>query len=234
MQCLSCLEIGLAKFDNLTKQKYMICAIGRKEEFSNAHLISKGLCLHDLVKRSNNMFGGILLYQYGHSLFFATFGIYFSTTIFKVYIEEISWINEMVLMFSLANILLVIFKVYKIYMMQAKGQVLCNHFASIKDNLENMSLVFARNLDFEEERKLRVLISRFSTNSSPIRPCDVFDMNTASFVSISGIILTYLIVLLQFKLSVNTYDNPMNVTLADLPSLLENMTIADLQALVQN
>lgn len=233
MQCLSCLEIALAKFDHLTKQKYMICAVGSTDDLSNENIISKGLCLYDLVKKANNMFGGILLYQYGHSLFFATFGIYFSTTIFKVYIEEISWINEMVLMFSLANIILVIFKIYKIYMMQAKGQVLCNHFASIKDNLENMSLIFARHLDFEEERKLRVLISRFST-PSPIRPCDVFDMNTASFVSISGIILTYLIVLLQFKLSVNNYDNPMNVTLGDLPSLLENKTIADLQALIQN
>ena len=234
MQCLSCLEIALAKFDHLTKKKYMICAIGGADDLSNENIISKGLCLHDLVKRANNMFGGILLYQYGHSLFFATFGIYFSTTILKVYIEEINWINEMVLMFSLANIIMVIFKIYKIYMMQAKGQVLCNHFASIKDNLENISLVFARNLDFEDERKLRVLISRFSTTSSPIRPCDVFDMNTASFVSISGIILTYLIVLLQFKLSVNTYENPTNVTLSDLPSLLENMTIADLEALVQN
>ena len=233
MQCLSCLEIALAKFEKLTRDKYMICAIGNTEEFSNENLISKGLYLYDLVKKVNNMFGGILLYQYGHSLFFATFGIYFSTTIFKVYIEEISWINEMVLMFSLANILIVVFKIYKIYMMQAKGQVICNHFASIRDNLENMSLVFAKHLDLEAERKLRILISRFSANSSPIRPCDVFDMNTASFVSISGIILTYLIVLLQFKLSVNTSDNPTNVTLGDLPSLLENKTIADLEALIR-
>ena len=58
-------------------------------------------------------------------------------------------------------------------------------------------------------------------------------MNTASFVSISGIILTYLIVLLQFKLSVNTSDNPTNVTLGDLPSLLENKTIADLEVLIR-
>ena len=207
---------------------------GRGQDESNENIISKGFSLYELVQQANNIFGGIILMQYGFSLFFATFGIYFSTTIFTVYNKELGSVNEMVLAFSLANIITVIFMIYKIFMMQAKGQAFCCHFAAIKENLESILMVFARQLDSEEEKKLEILISRFSTKSSPIRPCDVFDVNTSSFISISGIIITYLIVLLQFKLNAKPLDNPMNVTLADLPTLLEDKTIQDLQALVQN
>ena len=231
MQCIGCLDIALLKYDQLAKKKSTSMDSMNQTIES---IILKGLSLHELVIRANNMFGGIILMEYGFSLFFATFGIYFSTTIFKVYIKELAWVNEMVLVFSLLNICLFLLMIYKIYMMQSKGQVLCNHFAAIKVTLESMSIIFARHLGLEDEKRLALLISRFSATSSPIRPCDVFDVNTSSFISISGIILTYLIVLLQFKLSVGAYDNPANVTLADLPWLLENKTIADLQELVQN
>ena len=44
------------------------------------------------------------------------------------------------------------------------------------------------------------LIEEFS-RTSVIRPMDVFDMNYATATSVYGIVLTYIIVLLQFKLS---------------------------------
>ena len=231
MQCIGCLDIALLRYDQLAKKK---SAYMDNTDQTIESIILKGLSLHELVMRANNMFGGIILMEYGFSLFFATFGIYFSTTIFNVYIKELAWVNEMVLVFSLVNICLFLLMIYKLYMMQSKGQVLCNHFAAIKDDLEGMSIIFARYLGLEDEKRLGVLISRFSAASSPIRPCDVFNVNTSSFISMSGIILTYLVVLLQFKLSVGSYDNPTNITLVDLPWLLENKTIADLQALVQN
>jgi hypothetical protein len=43
-----------------------------------------------------------------------------------------------------------------------------------------------------------ILIERFS-KPAPIPPKDVFNMNWASGVSIAGLIVTYMIVLLQFK-----------------------------------
>jgi hypothetical protein len=49
-------------------------------------------------------------------------------------------------------------------------------------------------------RQLEVLIGQFS-KSSPIRPKDIFDMNLAAGNSVGGVILTYLIVMIQFKIS---------------------------------
>ena len=37
--------------------------------------------------------------------------------------------------------------------------------------------------------------------SSPLRPLDMFNMNYSSGISISSIVFTYMIILLQFKMS---------------------------------
>ena len=67
-----------------------------------------------------------------------------------------------------------------------------------------------------------------------IRPCGVFDMNTANFVSIGGIILTYLIVLLQFKFSAEKDENRFNLNVEDMPSLLGNCTLDEFFAFMDD
>ncbi len=46
--------------------------------------------------------------------------------------------------------------------------------------------------------RLHLLTVHFS-NSSPIRPLDIFSMNYASTASVAGLMFTYLIVLMQFR-----------------------------------
>ena len=60
------------------------------------------------------------------------------------------------------------------------------------------------------------------------------DMDAANFVSIGGLILTYLIVLMQFKLGTPDDTLGLNMTLSDLPIFLENRTIEDLRNLMNN
>ena len=49
-----------------------------------------------------------------------------------------------------------------------------------------------------EKNKMDILIVRFS-NSGPIRPLDVFNLNYASAASTIGLLVTYIIVLMQFR-----------------------------------
>ena len=58
--------------------------------------------------------------------------------------------------------------------------------------------------------------------------------DAANFVSIGGLILTYLIVLMQFKLGTPDDTIGLNMTLSDLPIFLENKTIEDLRNLMNN
>ena len=59
-------------------------------------------------------------------------------------------------------------------------------------------------------------------------------MNTANFVSIGGIILTYLIVLLQFKFSAEKDQNRFSLNVEDMPSLLGNSTLEEFLAFLDN
>ena len=53
-------------------------------------------------------------------------------------------------------------------------------------------------IEERQRRELALLIDRFSL-PSPIRPHDMFDLNRASNLGINNTILTYLVILLQFK-----------------------------------
>ena len=123
--------------------------------------------------------------------------------------------------------------VRRLYIFQAEGQSLTNKYARIKQNLDHISINIADNIKPKEERQLEVLISHFSC-PCPVRPCDIFNMNSANFVSVGGLIITYLIVLMQFKLSNSDDMGGHNMTLSDVPKFLGNRTIPELLDLMRN
>ena len=49
-----------------------------------------------------------------------------------------------------------------------------------------------------EKNKMDILILRFS-ETGPIRPLDIFNLNYASAASTIGLLVTYIIVLMQFR-----------------------------------
>ena len=197
-------------------------------------IISRGLPFIELKQIVNKMFGCLILAEYGLNLFYTTFGIYFSITVINVYNTELGSIDMLVLFFSSYSIMLVILSISRIYIFQAKGQCLSNKYARIQQNLDHISINFADKLARKQEKKLEVLISHFSAACSPVRPCDVFNMDAANFVSVGGLIITYLIVLLQFKVGESNDNNGLNMTLADVPQFLGNRTVSELLELMRS
>ena len=53
-------------------------------------------------------------------------------------------------------------------------------------------------IEDRQRRELDLLIDRFSC-PCPIRPLDMFDLNRACLLGLNNTILTYLVILLQFK-----------------------------------
>ena len=226
LQCIGCWDRALYQYEQITLKW------NQSPENKVACLISRGFPFIELNQIVNNMFGGLILAEYGLNLFYTTFGIYFSTTIIDVYNTDLGCVDKLVLFFASFSIMLVILSISRIYILQARGQRLSNKYARIRQNLENILITFADKLERKEERQLEVLISHFSATTSPIRPCDVFNMDTANFVSVGGLIITYLIVLLQFKLGDS--NDTMNMTLADVPKFLGNRTVTELLDLMRN
>ena len=65
-----------------------------------------------------------------------------------------------------------------------------------------MRMENAKRLTAEETLEIDTLVEWLSFSSrAPIRPMDTFDMNYSSGASIVGLILTYMIILMQFKVS---------------------------------
>ena len=53
--------------------------------------------------------------------------------------------------------------------------------------------------------RMDYLMEEFSS-PCPIRPADMFDMNLATMISLAGLLLTYVIVFLQFKMGEDAGD----------------------------
>ena len=230
MQTLGCLNLALRRYRSFTDQKKFKLSMNTNKLDS---LISRGLSLSELSMMANNMFGKIFFMEYAVNLLYATFGAYFSTSIIYVYDSELGRINQLILILSMFNIAQAVFSTYRVHLMQNQGQKMCDQFYAIKKNLEDVCVTSSKNLDSEDAKKLDVLISRFA-ETSPIRPCGVFDMNAANFVSIGGIILTYLVVLLQFKFSAEKDENRFSLNFEDMPALLGNSTLDEFMAFLDN
>ena len=79
---------------------------------------------------------------------------------------------------------------------QASQQDLAEAFARNRRSLGQLQV--RDGIEERQRRELALLIERFSL-PSPIRPLDMFDLNRASLLGINNTILTYLVILLQFK-----------------------------------
>ena len=83
---------------------------------------------------------------------------------------------------------------------------MCEDVAEARERIQRMRMDNAKRLTAEETLEVDTLVDWLSFSSrAPIRPMDVFDMNYSSGASIMGLILTYMIILLQFKVSEVSY-----------------------------
>ncbi len=81
------------------------------------------------------------------------------------------------------------------------GQRANDLYRAVRKNLQDLKIRFAtQTLPVETEVELDTLVDRFET-SGPIAPKNVFEMNYSSSAALVSTIVTYLIVLIEFKSS---------------------------------
>ncbi len=112
-------------------------------------------------------------------------------------------IQVMGCLFFTSHIFISIISAGRMFKWQEAGQRLSNRYDRIRDNLLASRIQLASaaaNVTDSEKAKMDSLIGQLSRDSAPMRPMDVFNLNSASFVSLGGIIFTYMLVLLQLKI----------------------------------
>ncbi len=83
--------------------------------------------------------------------------------------------------------------------MQQSGQRACSLYAKVREQLQRERTRQSDRLSHKVLAKLDLLLSRLAQHASPLRPLGVFSIDRATAVSLAGVILTYMVVLLQFK-----------------------------------
>ena len=145
---------------------------------------------------NNEMFGSILILETAVGLLTEVITLFFGLVMFTAF--QNGEINTYILQFGLGQLFLGLFYYMRRMFLTTAGQKLCNVYGKIKLNLQKF--MGSHKLEDMENIQLNILIDQFSV-AAPIRPYDVYNLNYASGFSVDGLMITYIIVLLQFKLA---------------------------------
>ena len=185
-QCFSCLDLGLEKF----KRKAEVTDIDGLPA-----LLNEGFALVDLVDRANVMFGGVLFLTYFVGIVSTIAGLFFSVNFVIAAIGEN--LTPTIGVLSAMSVCIVLCGQIPTWGFANLGQAMGDAFGDNKRALEQLEAL-KDDIPDSQRRELKLLINLFS-NPAPIRPWDTFDLNHSSTLSIMNTLLTYLVILLQFK-----------------------------------
>ncbi len=124
-------------------------------------------------------------------------GIFFSVSIFSAVSSPAGWFNFRTLL-SLVQICQTILGLLKFSALFLNGQWLKDRNIQVRKDLEDLHVEQIEMIGDKMRTKLRTLIKRLSEQPS-LRPADSFDLDSSTALSCGGLLVTYLVVLLQFK-----------------------------------
>jgi hypothetical protein len=157
-------------------------------------ILRNGATLISLCEQGEELLGPITITLYFIHLILSAAGIFFGTSL----AQGLMTTNCLVIAYGFSNLLMSACSIRILWSLGCVGQRMCTSFVRVKKNLQDLFIAKATILSANERAQIDVLIERYSKDS-PMRPMDMFSMNRASGISMSGLILTYIIVLLQFK-----------------------------------
>ena len=179
------LELYLINIQNVIEAKII-------DQSIMAETIDYGFTLLDLAKQANDIFGKVLAIDYISVMIMNVVGVFMCLALNTA----IGNSNLAHICLCITGLFIVILNMIKLYSYTRIGQALSEVYFEIQDGLEKLLLLDGTSV--KQRRELEFLVRRFSVRA-PIRPLDMFDMNSANFAVISNIMMTYVIILMQFK-----------------------------------
>ena len=157
-----------------------------------SEIIDNGFTLLDLARQADDIYGKVLAIDYVSVMIMNVVGVFtclgLTTAMGNSDLAHICLCTT--------GFFIVILNMIKLYSYTRIGQALSEVYFEIQDGMENVLLLDG--ISVKQIRELEFLAKRFSTRA-PIRPMDMFDMNSANFAVMSNIMITYVIILMQFK-----------------------------------
>ena len=162
---------------------------------STASLVDSGMMLTDLVYRTNDAFGGMIFNIYCTCLLSSTIALYGASYLFlpvTVFKKQLMWT------FVISELFLVQTSFLRIYYLTNATENLKRTIKTSKARAENL----IKSDNCISTGRINVLRYKLGVMSeSPITPLSTFSLSNATFLSASATIITYLMILIQFKLT---------------------------------
>ena len=153
--------------------------------------------LTKVIEAGNDATGPLILIKFSLCLVSATTSAYIGASfIFQTEISQSQAIN------CAANGILVMIYSWRVLAMCSNAQDLIDAMKSSRYILLKATNLYLDKADFNPkvEYKMELLFKRLS-NPNPLCPANVFNLNKSTILSSSAAIVTYLIILMQFKIS---------------------------------
>ena len=176
-------EIGT--FENGTK------SVASYEVANGQIILSLGSNLLEIVKEMNVSLTGILVNTYITCLIVATGTLYSSSTI-------LFQKSLFLILFSAANFCISLLTINRLIWMTGCGHSLSLSMKKCIHQLERLK-ISKGSVDDDDFQLLKEELKHYS--DAPITPLSAFSVSTSTLLGAFGTIITYLIVLLQFKVS---------------------------------
>ena len=195
---------GKTKVQELTKM-----AVTEKE------ILSAGTKLIKVVKTINTSFAGIIMTTYFNCLLQTTSQLYTASTI--LFNREVTAL----ILLSAASFSTACLMCCRLFWLTCSGHGLSTSMKKCAHQLERFKLT-KKDEDLDELQLLKQDMRYYS--ESPITPESAFSLSTSTLLGAYGTIVTYLIVLIQFKVSEKPINTPEQEQVANYSISTSNST----------
>jgi hypothetical protein len=159
--------------------------------------VNLGFVLHEIRLKASSVFSVTLFVIFAHASLFIVFGIFFGTLVTAVFEDGD---HRVPIVFGVMSITLFANEFCKTLLLARKGQAIKDALLSSRNTWDK--LVYINDdicLDDRVKNKIACL-RHYLSFTRYLRPMDAFNLDQSSFLSMCGLLLTYSVVLLQFKL----------------------------------
>ena len=167
--------------------------VNYNNELQEKIIISVGFNLIKVVKRMDKAFASMIVTTYFICMLVATGALYLSSSVL------FSRGECEVTLLSAAGLSITWLAIFRVYQMTKYGCSLAKKMKKCSYQLDRFQFSDPNNL---ENGSVQLLREEFQNNhEAPIAPYSAFTLSSSSLLSLFGTIVTYIIVLLQFKTS---------------------------------
>ena len=175
-----------------------LCFNINKKTITQKEIANAGLDILGLFDKLEKTFGAFVTFELIYSSFTLIVGLFFSVGLIPALQSE-NWLNFKVGMgvYELITTLLCLFRLIMLFM---AGQALSRRSLMLRKEMENYHMEEVESMSKTTTARMENVLFHLR-NKAPFRPHDTYDLNMSSGLTVTSVLITYVVILMQFKVS---------------------------------